>query len=183
MCTVFAVSHSSEQKKTSRQTTHQSSRRSNSELGNLAEALVAQWLINQGWQILQRRWHCRWGELDLVARSPQSGVGSVLAFVEVKARSSGNWDQGGLLAITPQKQTKLWQTAELFLSENADLSDLSCRFDVALVKGQRLSKTLSAPIHPDHVSVPPSEQLELEQPIEWAGYRFTLTHYIEAAFN
>ena len=32
--------------------------------GSLAEALVAQWLIEQGWEILEKRWHCRMGELD-----------------------------------------------------------------------------------------------------------------------
>lgn len=91
--------------------------RSTQDIGILAEAIVAQWLIGQGWQILQRRWHCRWGELDLIAQIESSRLQptqAALAFVEVKARSSGNWDNGGLLAITPQKQAKLWQAAQFF---------------------------------------------------------------------
>ena len=182
MRAVFAVSHSSEQKTTSRQMTKHSTARSNSELGNLAEALVAQWLTNQGWQILQRRWHCRWGELDLIARSPEQ-AGSIVAFVEVKARSSGNWDQGGLLAITPQKQMKLWHAAELFLSEHPDFTNFPCRFDVALVKGQRLAKTQAVPVSETEFASSHLKHLELEQPIEWAGYCLTLTQYIEAAFD
>lgn len=101
------------------------------ELGIAAEALVADWLIAQGWAIEFRRWRCRWGELDLVACQMQPI--STIAFVEVKARSRGNWDADGLLAITPQKQAKLIQAAQLFLADHPQWSDCACRFDVALV--------------------------------------------------
>lgn len=106
--------------------------RKNLEMGLLAEAWVAQWLLERHWTILHRRWRCRWGELDLVA---QNGAG-LLVFVEVKARSRGNWDADGLLAITPQKRLKLWRSAELFLAEYPDLARLPCRFDVVLVHGR-----------------------------------------------
>mgnify|MGYP001791398754 CR=1 FL=1 len=38
------------------------------DLGIYGEQLVETWLIQQGWDILYRRWHCRWGELDIVAQ-------------------------------------------------------------------------------------------------------------------
>lgn len=101
------------------------------DLGIAAEALVADWLIEQGWAIECRRWRCRWGELDLVATQMQPI--STIAFVEVKARSRGNWDADGLLAITPQKQAKLIQTAQLFLADRPQWAECVCRFDVALV--------------------------------------------------
>ncbi|NJN91478.1 MAG: YraN family protein [Leptolyngbyaceae cyanobacterium SL_5_14] len=107
-------------------------------IGVLAEDLVADWLIGQGWEVLQRRWHCRWGELDLVAKgfvsdSKNATPQPTLAFIEVKARSRGNWDANGLLSITLRKQAKLWQAAQLFLAEQPELAELPCRFDVALV--------------------------------------------------
>jgi len=102
-------------------------------LGQLGEEFTAQWLKRQGWEIIASRWHCRWGELDLVAYH------SGLIFVEVKTRQSKNWDENGLLAITPQKQAKLYRTAEMFLSHYPDYSHVNCRFDLALVKAQKIT--------------------------------------------
>lgn len=104
------------------------------ELGIQAEAFVADWLMAQGWTIECRRWRCRWGELDLVARQMQPMP--TLAFVEVKARSLGNWDANGLLAITAQKQAKLVQAAQLFLADHPQWADWTCRFDVAIVRAR-----------------------------------------------
>lgn len=110
---------------------------SNQDLGVYGEQLVENWLTQQGWSILYRRWHCRWGELDLVAQGYNSQGGKLssqmVAFVEVKTRSRGNWDLNGLLSITPTKQKKLWRTARLFLTQHPHLSQLPCRLDVALV--------------------------------------------------
>ncbi|MEM8542704.1 MAG: YraN family protein [Cyanobacteria bacterium P01_H01_bin.119] len=105
---------------------------SKSALGNLGETLVANWLIQSGWLILARNWHCRWGELDIVAQTCKP-TKPVIAFVEVKTRSRGSWDETGLLAITPSKQAKLWKAARLFLAQAPTLAELPCRFDVALV--------------------------------------------------
>lgn len=113
---------------------------SKKQLGDRGEALVVQWLQRQGWAIVAQQWHCRWGELDIVAQHPQVG----LAFVEVKTRRSGSLDQGGRLAITPKKQKKLWHSAQLFLTEHIELGELPCRFDVALVAQGPLSRSPSA---------------------------------------
>lgn len=156
---------------------HPSSAEIKFEIGELGEQLVAQWLQTQGWVILHRRWHCPWGELDLIA---QQGSAE-LAFVEVKTRSRGNWDADGLLAITPNKQAKLWQTAELFLAEHPALSHLPCRFDVALVSCKRISPHSHKKNAPLDSS--PTGSKALAQSLAVAGYQLSLQNYIQAAFE
>jgi putative endonuclease len=184
------------------------------DIGELGEQLVAGWLQAQDWVILHHRWRCRWGEIDLIAQREERGSkgkwesggvrefapitssphhsitpSPLLAFVEVKTRSRGNWDADGLLAITPQKQAKLWQTAQMFLAERPDLTNLPCRFDVALVSCQRVSQgsrrdrtdfSSSSETMGKAIQVPP---VQLGQPILLAGYRLILQDYIQSAFD
>ncbi|MGM3308028.1 YraN family protein [Anabaena sp. WFMT] len=153
------------------------------DIGDLGEDLVAQWLQSTGWEILHRRFSCRWGEIDIIAQYHDQKVTAtqkngnrqeiILAFVEVKTRSAGNWDAGGRIAITQQKQAKLCSTAQIFLSQYPEKADCYCRFDVALVYCQRLSKKLVGAI------VTPESPASLSI----AGYQLTLQEYIAAAFD
>jgi putative endonuclease len=151
-----------------------------SNAGALGEALVAQWLRDRGWLVLQQRWHCRWGELDLVAGqpSPQHPTQPItLSFVEVKTRSRGNWDCDGALAITARKRAKLWKTAQVFLAAHPTWADLPCQFDVALVYCRPIAPERALPDQRDSTS------LDLAQTAAISGYRLTLQDYIPAAFT
>ena len=157
--------------------------------GMLGEELVAQWLRQQGWQVIERRWRCRWGELDIIAikTSALTDVHSIscpiMVFVEVKTRGHGNWDRNGLLAVTEAKQSKLWQTAEMFLADRPDLADYSCGFDVGLVSCNFITSPDFS--HPKVLS--PQEQLsnltiKLGHPVMLMGYQLILEDYITSAF-
>ncbi|MGD1701369.1 YraN family protein [Dapis sp. BLCC M229] len=159
--------------------------------GILGEELVAKWLNQQGWQILHRRWQCRWGELDIIAMktSPFRDSSSqnfpntpILAFVEVKTRSRGNWDEDGLLAVTESKQAKLCQTAEMFLSDRPELADYSCRFDVALVRCNYTQKNSLFLITPSREEQLSELTVEMGNSVELAGYQLILQNYISSAF-
>ena len=52
------------------------------QVGELGEQYAAAWLESQGWQTLDRNWHCRYGELDIVSRDDTG----IIVFVEVKTR-------------------------------------------------------------------------------------------------
>jgi putative endonuclease len=146
------------------------------DLGILGETFVAEWLRSQQWQILYHRWSCRFGELDLVAQSsPQTE--SLIAFVEVKTRSQGNWDSDGLLAVTPAKQAKLWKTAQLFLVKHPHLAELPCRFDIAIVKRQRFSQSK----HQSKNLANSTSFSSFSQVVE--GYELALQNYIPNAFT
>jgi putative endonuclease len=105
--------------------------------GELGEEVVAQWLLTRGGKILQRRWRWKRGEIDLIAIESNT-----LLFIEVKTRDRRNWDEDGLLAINPQKQAKIIQTAQLFLLKHPYLAEYACRFDAAIVRHQPLSRAI-----------------------------------------
>lgn len=145
------------------------------DIGTLGEDLVAQWLQSTGWIILHRRFSCRWGEIDIIAQFQDAKLDNLtLAFIEVKTRSSGNWDAGGRSAITVQKQAKLWRTAQMYLSEYPEKADYPCRFDVAIVYCQRISKKLRD-------SVIASQ--EVIASFSDGVHKLTLQEYIPAAFD
>lgn len=170
--------------------------------GQLGEDFVAEWLIAQGWDIVNRRWQCRWGEIDIIAQRPygelshnfrissfsqsvsmastQGGTGVTLIFVEVKTRRRGNWDGDGIFSITPKKQAKLWQTAQLFLVDYSNihpgLTITECRFDVALVNCQPLTAHQHSDDTRDRCT------LVRDHPQGRTGFQLTLRDYIEGAF-
>lgn len=162
-------------------------------IGSLGEDLVAYWLQTQGWSILQRRWYCRWGELDLVAQqslsqSPHTGeckAQDTLAFIEVKTRSQGNWDENGLLAVTPRKQAKIGKAARLFLARYPVLADSPCRFDVALVCYRQLpisSMPSLKSFSKEALQLQMPVSLSIGQSVRLADYQLTLLTYLESAF-
>jgi putative endonuclease len=135
-------------------------------IGEFGEELVAQWLESEDWEVLQRRWHSPWGEIDIIAKGKKE---EMLIFVEVKTRSPGNWDGGGMDAIARRKQEKILLTAQTFLSQHPHLALLPCRFDVALVSRRKISPTDVSPL--------------LTLSLSREGYQYVLETYLESAFT
>ena len=96
------------------------------ETGAMGEQAAAEYLLSQGYELLARNWHCRWGELDLVARKEK-----ILAFVEVKTRKPGAM-VSPLEAVNRTKRRKLIRSAQAYLMELGE-TELQPRFDVAAV--------------------------------------------------
>ena len=93
-------------------------------LGSWGEALTAEHLRREGYTILTTGYRCRMGEIDLIARQ-----GKVIAFVEVKTRSSQRYGQGRE-AVDARKQARLLAAARHYLTEHP-AEDSCLRFDVA----------------------------------------------------
>ena len=92
------------------------------DLGRRGEALAARELRRRGYVILERRWRCRIGEIDIVALD-----GEVLVVVEVKARSRTDYGPP-IDAVDRDKRRKLEKLARAYLQ--AKKLDLSLRFDL-----------------------------------------------------
>ena len=80
-------------------------------MGQLGEELAALMLEEKGYEILQRNYRCRFGEIDIVAMRNHT-----LVFAEVKTRSSSGFGEPAE-AVTRSKQQKIRQTALHFLNE------------------------------------------------------------------
>jgi putative endonuclease len=119
--------------------------------GKRGEEVVAQWLQERGGEILHHRWRWKRGEIDLIAIANADSKlceANILLFIEVKTRNRSNWDADGLLAITPQKQATIVRSAELFLLKHPHLAEYPCRFDVAIVRHQPISRAIvGTPLH------------------------------------
>jgi putative endonuclease len=87
---------------------------------------VARWYEGAGYDVLDRNWRCRDGEIDLVASR-----GDTLVFCEVKARASTRFGTP-FEAVTPSKQRRLRNLALRWLTDHGT-HRRTMRFDVASV--------------------------------------------------
>lgn len=76
--------------------------------GYLAERRAADFLKNQGYQILAQNWKTKWCEVDIIAEKQ-----NVIYFIEVKYRLKDTAGRG-LEYITPKKQRQMKFAAELW---------------------------------------------------------------------
>lgn len=102
-------------------------KRITSELGKLAEDYSVNLLQSKGYKIIDRNFHSRFGEIDIIAED-----GPTLVFVEVKAR----WSQKYGLpeeAVTPQKLYKIKKTADYYCLINSQ-KERKMRIDVVALE-------------------------------------------------
>lgn len=97
-----------------------------SDLGRNGEDRAARYLESQGYEIVERNYHCRGGEIDIIAREAGD-----LVFVEVKTRRSAD-DSAASEAVDARKRAKIVKSAWSYLSDRG-LGEVGCRFDVAEV--------------------------------------------------
>ena len=107
-------------------------------LGAWGEEKAARFLTEQGYQIIRRNYHSRYGEIDLIAENME-----YLIFVEVKLRKSVSH---GLPeeAVTPAKQEKLRLTAQQYLQVHE--TKKQPRFDVVALYAKDGMETCPLPV-------------------------------------
>ena len=99
-------------------------------LGRAGEDAAAELYRGQGFEVLERNFRCRTGELDLVVRKP-----GLIVFCEVKTRSS---DRFGLPAeaVGFAKQRRLRRLAAIWMGERSP-ARARLRFDVVSIVAGR----------------------------------------------
>ncbi len=100
--------------------------------GQIAEHKTLKFLKSKGLRFVQKNYHCRHGEIDLIFLESET-----LVFVEVRYRADNRFG-GAIASVSPQKIEKLRRAAQHYLMTNK-LSDADCRFDMIGLSG-KLSK-------------------------------------------
>ena len=97
----------------------------NQSLGKSGEELAAQYLINKGYQILERNWRAYRKEIDIIALD-----GEEIVFVEVKTRQDEEFGTPEM-AVNRAKRAHIYAAASAYyFSHNLELD---VRFDVVAV--------------------------------------------------
>lgn len=99
--------------------------------GRLAEDAALGLLQRAGHELIQRNFHCRLGEIDLITLSRRR----VLVFTEVRWRSRDDYG-GAAASVTPAKIRRLLATAAVFLGRFPVNRIHPMRFDVIALSGQ-----------------------------------------------
>jgi len=105
--------------------------------GRYYEDLALEQLEKNGYTLVERNFHSRLGEIDLIMKKHKLYV-----FVEVRYRQHQNWGSAQE-SVTKKKQNKIIRTASLFLQKNK-LQNHQCRFDVITFNGSAESAAKSS---------------------------------------
>ncbi|WP_373083862.1 YraN family protein [Zhongshania sp.] len=94
--------------------------------GKRAEQGACRFLENNKLKIIAKNYHCRFGEIDVIARSPEH-----LVFVEVRYRNNPHFGSAAE-TVNTAKQRRIILTAHHYLSSagGRQYNELPCRFDV-----------------------------------------------------
>ncbi|MBS7008387.1 YraN family protein [Anaerostipes sp.] len=95
------------------------------------EETACRFLVSQGYEILERNFYSRRGEIDIVARD-----GEYLVFIEVKYRKNAEYGYPSE-AVNAKKQQRIRRTAEYYLYSRS-LFPVPARFDVVEILGKKI---------------------------------------------
>lgn len=92
------------------------------ETGKKGEDFSSEYLEKNGYRILERNYHSRYGEIDIIAQKDEE-----IIFLEVKTRSKKS-EVKPCEYVDERKMNKIVKTALIYLGDRAD--DTLMRFDV-----------------------------------------------------
>ncbi len=105
----------------------------NRAVGAKFEQNAAEFLQENGYQILAKNFRCRIGEIDLVAKAE-----GYLCFIEVKYRSDTGKGYPAE-AINYNKIRKITRTAEFYMLLHKLPQNTPCRFDAVVILNREIS--------------------------------------------
>lgn len=102
------------------------------EIGTIYETKACEYLSANGYEILERNFRCKMGEIDIIAKK-----GGYIHFVEVKYRKESNYGNP-LEAVNYKKQCIISKVALFYISKRKLKEDISVSFDVISILGEKI---------------------------------------------
>lgn len=102
-------------------------------LGKIGEDVATQYLIKKGYEIIERNFYCKQGEIDIIAKNKKE-----LVFIEVKTRTNQTYGRP-IDAITSYKQKHLIKSIEYYLFKHK-LENVPIRIDAIEVYQKESNK-------------------------------------------
>ncbi|MGI6162013.1 MAG: YraN family protein [Christensenellales bacterium] len=109
--------------------------------GRMFEAEAARYIERIGYNILERNFRSRRGEIDIIAAD-----GETLVFVEVKGRAADSLASPGEY-VDARKQSRLAHAALTYINGR----NLPARFDVIEIAGENLNHIKNAFFMPENI--------------------------------
>lgn len=100
--------------------------------GREKEQLAAQWLQQNGIQLLAQNYQIKGGEIDLIGLD----VDQTLIFFEVKYRQTSQFGHASEF-VSKQKQARLIKSAQVYLLKHPQFQNHPQRFDVITFEAQQ----------------------------------------------
>ena len=104
----------------------------NKEIGQKGEDRATQYLVEKGYEILERNWRTKTGEIDIIAKKAET-----LVFVEVKTLPQATVDMLSSV-LNRQKLQRILKTSKRFLLNHRQYSNSYIRYDVIVLDMQGL---------------------------------------------
>lgn len=89
--------------------------------------------------MLERNYHSRYGEIDLIARD----CDGTIVFIEVKGRANSHFGYGAE-AVTSAKCQKIRRTAQQYIYEKGLHWDGNFRYDVIVIENRKMEHMVNA---------------------------------------
>ena len=96
------------------------------QIGNQAEDIALNYLIQQGLVLIEQNYLTKVGEIDIIMLDKAE---QVLVFVEVRYRKNTHFGSA-TDSVDHAKQLKIMRTAEHYLARQQKFDEYICRFDV-----------------------------------------------------
>ena len=102
-------------------------------VGTEYELKASEYLSKQGYQLVEKNFRCKIGEIDLIAKDEE-----YLCFIEVKFRSASTKGYPAE-AIKYNKIRRITRTAEYYMLIHKIPQNTPCRFDAVVILNQEIT--------------------------------------------